>query len=78
MHLFAYPNGKPGDDYGAEHVRMVHEARFRAAFSTAWGAASRASDVLQLPRFMPWTREPLKFDLLMLRNLRQRFEQKAA
>jgi len=78
VHLFAYPNGKPGDDYGAEHVRMVHEAGFRAAFSTAWGAASRASDVLQLPRFMPWTREPLKFDLLMLRNLRQRFEQKAA
>ena len=78
VELFAYPNGKPGDDYGAEHVRMVREAGFRAAVSTAWGAASRSSDALQLPRFMPWTREPLKFDLLMLRNLRQRFEQKAA
>jgi hypothetical protein len=25
---------------------------------------------LQLPRFTPWARQPLKFDLMMLRNLR--------
>jgi peptidoglycan/xylan/chitin deacetylase (PgdA/CDA1 family) len=76
--LFAYPNGKPGRDYDREHVEMVREAGFVAAVSGAWGAASRASDVFQLPRFTPWTRRPLKFDLLMLRNLRQGLEQRAA
>jgi len=76
--LFAYPNGRPGDDYGPEHVRMVREAGFAAAVSTAWGAADRASDRLQLPRFTPWTRQPLRFDLLMLRNLRHRAEQPEA
>ena len=76
--LFAYPNGRPGDDYGPEHVRMVREAGFAAAVSTAWGAADRASDRLQLPRFTPWTRQPLRFDLLMLRNLRHRAEQHEA
>jgi peptidoglycan/xylan/chitin deacetylase (PgdA/CDA1 family) len=70
--LFAYPNGHPGDDYTPEHVQMVREAGFAAAVSTAWGAANRTSDPMQLPRFTPWTRKPLRFDLLMLRNLRHR------
>jgi peptidoglycan/xylan/chitin deacetylase (PgdA/CDA1 family) len=76
--LFAYPNGKPGRDYTAEHVRMVREAGFIAAVTTADGAGSSESDVYQLPRFTPWTRRPVKFDLLMLRNLRQGFEQRAS
>jgi hypothetical protein len=33
--------------------------------------------MLQLPRFTPWTREPMKFDILMLRNLRSGVEQRA-
>lgn len=76
--LFAYPNGRPQQDYALEHVRMVHEAGFDAAVSTAWGAATDASDRMQLPRFTPWTRKPLKFDLLMLRNLRHVSRQDAA
>ena len=72
--LFAYPNGRPRDDYGPEHVRMVREAGFAAAVSTAWGAADCTSDPAQLPRFTPWTRQPLRFDLLMLRNLRHRVD----
>lgn len=76
--LFAYPNGRPNDDYHAEHVRMVKEAGFDAAVSTSWGAVTRSSDRLQLPRFTPWTRHPLKFDLLMLRNLRQKPKQELA
>ena len=68
--LFAYPNGRPQEDYGPAHVRMVREAGFAAAVSTAWGAATAACDRFQLPRFTPWTRRPLRFDLLMLRNLR--------
>jgi peptidoglycan/xylan/chitin deacetylase (PgdA/CDA1 family) len=78
VRLFAYPNGSPGVDYNGDHVRMVREAGFATAMTTASGAASRASDPLQLPRFTPWTRQPMKFDLLMLRNLRHGSEQKAA
>jgi peptidoglycan/xylan/chitin deacetylase (PgdA/CDA1 family) len=76
--LFAYPNGRPGRDYTAEHVRMVKDAGFAAAVTTAWGAASRDSDVFQLPRFTPWSSRLLKFDVLMLRNLRNGPEERAA
>jgi peptidoglycan/xylan/chitin deacetylase (PgdA/CDA1 family) len=55
---FAYPNGKPGKDYTAEHVAMVREAGFSSAVSVAFGTASRASDHLQIPRFCPWDRDP--------------------
>lgn len=67
--LFAYPNGRPGTDYSAEHVAMVREAGFHAALTTAWGAGTSTSDRFQLPRFTPWSRSPLKFDALMVRNL---------
>jgi peptidoglycan/xylan/chitin deacetylase (PgdA/CDA1 family) len=66
--LFAYPNGRPGRDYGPEHVGMVRTLGFDAAVSTAWGAASAASDPYQLPRFAPWDRTPGKFALRLLRN----------
>ncbi|MEC5397652.1 polysaccharide deacetylase family protein [Uliginosibacterium sp. H1] len=67
--LFAYPNGKPGEDYLGQHVRMVRELGFDAAVSTAWGASQAGDDVLQLRRFTPWDRSRLKFGVRMLRNL---------
>lgn len=67
--LFAYPNGKPGQDYGPEHVRMAREAGFAAAVSTAWGHVGIGSDRFQLPRFTPWDRQRLRFGLRLLRNL---------
>jgi peptidoglycan/xylan/chitin deacetylase (PgdA/CDA1 family) len=67
--LFAYPNGVPGTDYRAEHVRMVREAGFAAAVTTSSGVATSASSAFELPRFTPWSRTALKFDVLMLRNL---------
>lgn len=76
--LFAYPNGKPERDYRAQHVRMVREAGFAAAVSTAPGASSRASDIYQLPRFTPWRDSPMRFDLLMMQNLRRGAELRAA
>jgi len=69
--LFAYPNGRPNTDYTSEHVRMVREAGFLGAVTTASGAAGPASDVYQLPRFTPWSYQPAKFDLLTIRNVRQ-------
>ena len=70
VRLFAYPNGKPGADYRAEHVRLVKELGFEGAVSTAWGAARGAPDVFQLPRFSPWDRTALRFAARMARNLR--------
>jgi peptidoglycan/xylan/chitin deacetylase (PgdA/CDA1 family) len=66
--LFAYPNGKPGRDYGREHVGMVKDLGFEAAVSTAWGVANAQSDAFQLPRFTPWDKSPGKFVLRLLHN----------
>ncbi len=70
--LFAYPNGKPGRDYLAEHVAIVKELGFTGAVSTSWGAARAGTDLFQLPRFTPWDRARLPFTLRLLKNLRSR------
>jgi peptidoglycan/xylan/chitin deacetylase (PgdA/CDA1 family) len=64
--LFAYPNGKPGRDYGPQHVRIVREAGFAAAVSTIAGIAHRGSDPFQLPRFIPWGKDPLRLGVRLL------------
>lgn len=68
--LFAYPNGKPGQDYGPRDVELVRKAGFSAAVSTSMGAGGRGQDRFQLPRFMPWSRHPAKFLAQLLRNTR--------
>lgn len=67
--LFAYPNGKPGTDYRAEHVAIVREMGFECAVSTAWGAQRGNVDLFQLPRFSPWDRDCLRYTLRMAKNL---------
>jgi peptidoglycan/xylan/chitin deacetylase (PgdA/CDA1 family) len=67
--LFAYPNGKPGVDYGPEHVNIVQELGFEGAVSTAWGAPPPRADLHQLPRFTPWHSTPARFMLQLARNL---------
>lgn len=67
--LFAYPNGVPDKDYTAEHAAMARDCGFRAAVSTAWGAASMRSDRYQLPRFTPWDRTPMRYGVRLLANL---------
>ncbi len=67
--LFAYPNGKPGDDYLPKHVDMVRDAGFDAAFSTTWGAAARGANAFELPRFTPWDRGRLRFGARLMHNL---------
>lgn len=69
--LFAYPNGKPGDDYDAGHVALVRDIGFDAAVSTTRGVSTAASDRWQLPRFKPWDRTPLRFWLRLLQNCRR-------
>lgn len=67
--LFAYPNGKPGQDYSERSIELVREAGFDAAVSTAAGVATAASDRFQIPRFTPWDRQRLRFGLRLARNL---------
>ena len=66
--LFAYPNGRPGRDYGERHVVMVKDAGFRAAVSTRWAPAGRDSDPFQLPRFTPWDLTPSRFLVRLVAN----------
>lgn len=51
---FAYPNGKPGQDYDHTHVAMVRTMGFRCAVSTSPGVSQSGDDRHQLPRFTPW------------------------
>lgn len=71
VRLFAYPNGKPGQDYLAEHAAMVKECGFEAAVSTSWGSARPGGDLFQLPRFTPWDHDRLRFMLRMVQNARR-------
>lgn len=74
IRAFAYPNGIPGVDYGAEHVEMVREAGFELAVSTSHGGARRGADLYQLPRFTPWDRQMPAFGLRLLLAARSRGE----
>ena len=72
VQLFAYPNGKPGQDYLRVHVEMVSKLGFRAAVSTAQGAFARGDDRWQIPRFTPWDRAPERFALRLAVGRHQR------
>jgi peptidoglycan/xylan/chitin deacetylase (PgdA/CDA1 family) len=65
---FAYPNGRPGEDYVADHVSAVRDAAYSIAVTTSSGAARRASDPYQLPRVAPWDRSPIKYSLRLVRT----------
>lgn len=66
--LFAYPNGKPAQDYDGRHVAMAAALGFEAAVSTVAGAAGAGSDLLQLPRFTPWEPDRARFLLRLAQN----------
>lgn len=63
---FAYPNGRPGQDYDAGTVTNVEAAGFTQAVTTAWGTARCDDDPLQLPRLTFWDRRALTFVPRML------------
>ena len=68
--LFAYPNGKPGEDYTPQSVDVVRSLGFDAAVSTQWGASCKDDDLFQIRRFTPWDKTKLRFGARMLANLR--------
>jgi peptidoglycan/xylan/chitin deacetylase (PgdA/CDA1 family) len=71
IELFAYPNGKPGHDYGSRDAELVRELGFLAAFSTSPGAATSDSGCFELPRYTPWRRTRWGFAAQLAQNLRQ-------
>jgi peptidoglycan/xylan/chitin deacetylase (PgdA/CDA1 family) len=69
---FAYPNGRPGEDFTPRTVELVRQLGFEAAFTTTPGVATTATEPYQLPRFTPWDRTQLRFGGRMLLNLLER------
>ncbi len=73
VELFAYPNGRPGRDYGARDVELVRRAGFRGAVTTAWGYADSDTDPLQIPRVGTWGNSRWRFSArLVLARARSR------
>jgi peptidoglycan/xylan/chitin deacetylase (PgdA/CDA1 family) len=70
VRYFAYPNGRPGDDYGDAHVELARACGYDAAFSTRRGACTPDSDRWQLPRFTPWDRTPPRWIARLVLELR--------
>ena len=69
---FAYPNGRPQQDYHRNHVAMARDAGFALAVSTAWGAATAATDPFQVPRVAPWGASAVRYGGRLLAAYRDR------
>ena len=68
VRLFAYPNGKPGRDYGPRDVDLVRKAGFEAAFTTGVSPDAGMRDAFQIPRFTPWDTNEWRFVARLLRQ----------
>jgi peptidoglycan/xylan/chitin deacetylase (PgdA/CDA1 family) len=68
---FAYPNGRPGEDYGPRERELVEKLGFQYAAATRWGVAAPGTDIFQLPRFTPWDKEPARWLARLLLQFRQ-------
>ena len=68
--LFAYPNGKLGDDFDSRHQGMAEQAGFRFAFTTEAGASDAGEDRFLLRRYTPWARSAWRFGLQAADSLR--------
>lgn len=69
VRVFAYPNGRPKQDYAPAHVTMVKECGYSCAVSTAVGVSTRGTDLYQIPRFTPWDVKQRQFVLRMASNM---------
>lgn len=71
VEYFAYPYGKYGHHFFAEHVNLVVQAGFKAAVTTDWGVNEPEDSFYLLKRFTPWDSNPVKFFLRMCLNYRK-------
>lgn len=67
--LFAYPNGRLGQDVSARTVDVLRPLGFAAAVTTEAGASHVSTDPMLLPRFTPWDNDPRRFMLRLVHNL---------
>ena len=64
LRYFAYPNGKPDQDYLIDQIQVIKNCGYEAAVSTLpRGVSTAHSDRWQLARFTPWDKTPIKFML---------------
>lgn len=70
--LFAYPNGKPNEDFSPANRELVRGLDFDAALSTEWGTTRFGDDPMQIRRFTPWDHSRRRFGLRMLSNMARR------
>lgn len=66
--LFAYPNGKPGEDYTARDIALAEAAGFDFAFSTRGGLATGDAPRFEMPRFGLWSQHPLRYGVQISRR----------
>lgn len=70
VHHFAYPNGNPGKDYDASHIRIARHCGYQSAVSTSSGSSKNLSSALyQIPRFTPWGANKVAMRWQLARNL---------
>lgn len=67
--VFAYPNGNPERDLTSRDAKLIAEAGYLAAATTAWGIATAATDAYMIPRFTPWDRTYHRFAARTLATL---------
>ena len=63
--LFAYPNGRRGQDYGDREVSILRRAGIEAAFVTNRGIVRRNCDPLQMPRVSPLHTRATRFGVAL-------------
>jgi len=63
IEYFAYPNGRPNEDYAPKDVSIVKQLGFKAAVSTRKSIVGYDDDLFELPRFTPWDQNLHKFIL---------------
>jgi glycosyltransferase involved in cell wall biosynthesis/peptidoglycan/xylan/chitin deacetylase (PgdA/CDA1 family) len=69
VRLFAYPNGRPAQDFGLDHVAMVKRCGYEAAVVTGGGVCTAGTDLFELPRFTPWAADATRTVLHIGSNL---------
>jgi len=67
--LFAYPNGRLGQDINDRTVELLRPMGFSAAVTTEAGASDMRTDPMLLPRFTPWDADPNRFVIRLMHNL---------
>ena len=67
--LFAYPNGKHGDDYDERDASIVKSSGFEFAFSTEYRVATNRCDPYQVPRLSLWSKSRIAHEARIIKEL---------